>query len=55
MFLAYWPTLSLVSALILVSIVVMLKFADKICRARHTTLPERSLNTYLQDSENVSW
>lgn len=53
MFLAYWPVLTLASAMILVSILVMLKFADSICRARHTTLGERDLSTYLPDSENV--
>ena len=47
MFLAYWPVLAFVAALIVSSIFLTLFLADKICRARHRALPERSLESYL--------
>jgi hypothetical protein len=53
MFLAYWPVLALVVTLVLVAIFASLALAGRVCRARHETLPEGALESYLPESEDV--
>ena len=60
MFLAYWPVLGFVVGLVLVAVFTSLLMASRVCRARHETLPERPLQSYLPDTvspdySRVAW
>ena len=48
MFVVYWPVLALAVGLVLIAVVLIVSGAGRICGARHTTLPERPLSSYLQ-------
>ena len=50
MFIAYWPVLGFVVGLVLVAVFTALLMAGRVCRARHETLPERPLSSYLPDT-----
>ena len=51
MFLAYWPVLGFVVALVLVAVFTVLFLASRVCRmARHEALPERPLQSYLPET-----
>jgi len=51
MFIAYWPVLGFVVGLVLVAVFTALLMAGRVCRARHETLPERPLSSYLPDTD----
>ena len=50
MFIAYWPVLGFVVGLVLVAVFTALLLASRVCRARHETLPERPLQSYLPET-----
>lgn len=55
MFHVYWPASAVLALFVVVVIVLILRFSDKLCGARHTTIPTAGEYDSTEDMEMVAY